>query len=142
MTGQWCPPPPASGQFLDQRRDDALSATFDGDPLAEPLAFFGEPVARFTLRLPGPRTLVSVKLQSVAPDGSSQHVTSGAVNLAAEGETTLELPLLAAAWRFPAGHRVRIAVAAERLAQPVAAGAAGAARDHLRRPAAAARPAA
>ena len=112
MTGQWCPPPPATGQFLDQRRDDALSATFDGEPLAEPLAVLGEPVARFSLRHPGPRTLVSVKLQSVAPDGSSQHVTSAAVNLAVEGETTLELPLMATGWRFAAGHRIRVAVAA------------------------------
>jgi len=111
MTGQWCPPPPASGQFLDQRRDDALSACFDSDPLEAPLAFFGEPVARFSLRHPGPRGLVSVKLQNLAPDGSSQHVTSAAVNLAVDGETTVELPLMAAAWQFPAGHRVRIAIA-------------------------------
>lgn len=111
MTGQWCPPPPASGQFLDQRRDDALSASFDSAPLEAPLAFFGEPVARFSLRHPGPRGLVSVKLQNVAPDGSSQHVTSAAVNLAVDGETTAELSLMAAAWQFPAGHRVRIAIA-------------------------------
>ena len=59
MTGQWCPPPPATGQFLDQRRDDALSATFDSDPLTAPVTVFGEPVVRFDLRHPGPRTLVS-----------------------------------------------------------------------------------
>jgi putative CocE/NonD family hydrolase len=111
MTGQWCPPPPASGQFLDQRRDDALSATFDSDPLAEPLPVLGEPLARFRLRHPGPRALVSVKLQSVAPDGSSQHVTSAAVNLAVAGERDLELPLQATGWRFAAGYRVRVAVA-------------------------------
>src|SRR5204862_4085760 len=33
MTGQWCPPPPHHGQFLDQRRDDARSACFDTPPL-------------------------------------------------------------------------------------------------------------
>ncbi len=111
MTGQWCPPPPHTGQFLDQRRDDALSATFDGEPLAEPVAVFGEPVVRFSLRHPGPRTLVSVKLQSLAPDGSSQHVTSAAVNLEVAGDAELELPLMTTGWRFAAGHRIRVAVA-------------------------------
>jgi hypothetical protein len=111
MTGQWCPPPPATGQFLDQRPDDALSATFDSAPLAEPAAVLGEPVARFRIRHPGPRTLVSVKLQSVAPEGSSQHVTSAAVNMAVEGEADVELPLMAVGWRFAAGHRIRVAVA-------------------------------
>ena len=110
MTGQWCPPPPATGQFLDQRRDDAMSATFDSEPLAEPLTVFGEPVARFTLRHPGPRTLVSVKLQNVAPDGSSQPVTSAAINLEIDGEATLELPLMAIGWQFLAGHRIRVSV--------------------------------
>jgi hypothetical protein len=52
-----------------------------------------------------------VKLQNVAPDGSSQHVTSAAVNLAVTGETGLELPLMATGWRFAAGHRVRLSVA-------------------------------
>ena len=121
MTGQWCPPPPATGQFLDQSRDDALSATFDSEPLAEPVELFGEPVVRLRLRHPGPRTLVSVKLHNVAPDGSSQPVTTAAVNLEVAGEAALELPLMAAGWRFAAGHRIRVAVAVERLAQPVAA---------------------
>ena len=111
MTGQWCPPPPATGQFLDQSRDDALSATFDGEPLTEAVVLFGEPVVRVRLRHPGPRTLVSVKLHNVAPDGSSQPVTTAAVNLELAGETTLELPLMAAGWRFPTGHRIRVAVA-------------------------------
>jgi uncharacterized protein len=111
MTGQWCPPPPATGQFLDQSRDDAQSATFESEPLAEPVAVFGEPVVRLELRHPGPRTLVSAKLQSVAPDGSSQHVTSAAANIEIAGDHALELPLMAAGWRFAAAHRIRVAVA-------------------------------
>ena len=111
MTGQWCPPPPATGQFLDQSRDDAQSAVFDSEPLPAPVELFGEPVVRLRLRHPGPRTLVSAKLQNVAPDGSSQPVTSAAVNIEIEGETALELPLMAAGWRFAAGHRIRVAVA-------------------------------
>ncbi len=111
MTGQWCPPPPSTGQFLDQRRDDAQSAVFDSAPLAEPIAVLGEPVVRLSLRHPGPRTLVSVKLQNIAPDGSSQQVTSAAVNLAVAGTADIELRLMATGWRFEAGHRIRLAVA-------------------------------
>ena len=84
---------------------------FDSEPLAAPVALFGEPVVRLRVRHPGPRTLVSVKLQNVAPDGSSQPVTSAAVNIEVAGETALDLPLMAAGWRFPAGHRIRVAVA-------------------------------
>ena len=111
MTGQWCPPPPDTGQFLDQRRDDAVSATFDSEPLAEPLAVLGTPVARFTIRHPGPRAVVSVKLQNIAPDGTSQPVTSAAINLEVAGEARIELPLMDIGWRFAAGHRIRVAVA-------------------------------
>jgi predicted acyl esterase len=111
MTGQWCPPPPATGQFLDQSRDDAQSAVFQSEPLEAPIALFGEPVVRLRLRHAGPRTLVSAKLQNVAPDGSSQPVTSAAVNIEIAGSRALELPLMAAGWRFPAGHRIRVAVA-------------------------------
>jgi hypothetical protein len=66
---------------------------------------------RLSLRHPGPRTLVSVKLQNVAPDGSSQQVTSAAVNLAVSGAADVELRLMATGWRFQAGHRIRLAVA-------------------------------
>jgi hypothetical protein len=111
MTGQWCPPPPATGQFLDQTRDDAQSAVFDSEPLTAPVELFGEPVVHLRLRHPGPRTLVSVKLHNVAPDGSAQPVTTAAANIEIAGETALELPLLAAGWRFAAGHRIRVAVA-------------------------------
>jgi len=111
MTGQWCPPPPATGQFLDQSRDDAQSAVFESEPLAAPVELFGEPVVRLRLRHPGPRTLVSVKLQNVAPDGASQPVTTAAVKVDIEGDAALELPLMAAGWRFAAGHRIRVAVA-------------------------------
>jgi len=72
---------------------------------------FGEPIVRMRIRHPGPRTVVSVKLHNVAPDGSSQPVTTAAVNIAIAGETSLELPLMAAGWRFAAGHRIRVAVA-------------------------------
>jgi predicted acyl esterase len=110
MTGQWCPPPPAHGQFLDQRRDDARSACFDTAPLTDPAVVLGIPTVRFCVRHPGPAAIVSVKLQDVAPDGSSAPVTRGAA-VVSGGETAVAIELLATGWRFAAGHRIRLAVA-------------------------------
>jgi uncharacterized protein len=111
MTGQWCPPPPHHGQFLDQRRDDARSACFDTPVLTEPVEVAGIPVARFTVRHPGPAAIVSVRLNDLGPDGSSAPVTRAAMLIAPRGETAVELPLLATGWRFAPGSRIRVSVA-------------------------------
>jgi hypothetical protein len=111
MTGQWCPPPPHHGQFLDQRRDDARSACFDTPPLAEPVEVLGIPVARFTVRHPAPGAIVSVRLNDVGPDGSSAPVTRAATLVAPRGETAVEVPMLATGWRFAPGSRIRVSVA-------------------------------
>ncbi len=111
-TGNWCPPPPDSGLFGDQRIDEAKSACFDSEPLSDPVALLGVPRVRFRIAHPGPRALVSVKLNDVAPGGASQPVTRGAVNLACAGEAAVELDLMATGWRLRPGHRIRVAVAA------------------------------
>ncbi len=111
-TGNWCPPPPDSGLFGDQRIDEARSACFDSEPLSDPIAVLGVPRVRFRIAHPGPRAIVSVKLNDVAPGGASQPVTRGAVNVACDGEAAVELDLMATGWRFRPGHRIRVAVAA------------------------------
>ncbi|HEX5557792.1 MAG TPA: CocE/NonD family hydrolase [Gaiellales bacterium] len=111
-TGNWCPPPPDSGLFGDQRADEAASACFESEPLPEAVEVLGAPRVRFRIAHPGPRALVSVKLNDVAPGGASQPVTRGAVNLACDGEAAVELDLMATGWRFRPGHRIRVAVAA------------------------------
>ena len=111
-TGNWCPPPPDGGLFADQRIDEARSACFESEPLAGPVAVLGVPRVRFTIAHPGPRAIVSVKLNDVAPGGESQPVTRGAVNVACDGEAAVQLDLMATGWRFRPGHRIRVAVAA------------------------------
>ncbi len=111
-TGNWCPPPPDSGLFGDQRIDEAASACFESEPLREPVVVVGVPRVRFRIAHQGPRAIVSVKLNDVAPDGASQPVTRGAVNLACAGEAAVELDLMATGWRFRPGHRIRVVVAA------------------------------
>jgi uncharacterized protein len=111
MTGNWCPPPPQHGQFLDQRPDESRSAVFTGEELAEPVVLLGAAVARFTARHQHGRVIAAVKLSDVGPDGSSQYVTRGAVNAEVSGDGELAVPLMATGWRFLRGHRVRISVA-------------------------------
>jgi hypothetical protein len=111
-TGNWCPPPPDSGLFGDQRGDEARSACFETEPLPEPVAVLGPPRVRFRIAHPGPRAIVSVKLNDVAPGGASQPVTRGAANIACDGEASVEVDLMATGWRFRPGHRIRVAVAA------------------------------
>jgi len=110
-TGNWCPPPPQHGQFLDQRADEARSAVFTGDELAGAVGLLGTAVARFSARHRHGRVIAVVKLSDVAPDGRSQFVTRGAVNAEVHGEVELSVPLMATGWRFLPGHRIRVAVA-------------------------------
>ena len=86
-TGNWCPPPPDSGLFGDQRADEAR-APFREPPLAEPVAVLGAARVRLQIAHPGPRAIVSVKLNDVSPAGESQPVTRGAVNVACAGRPT------------------------------------------------------
>jgi hypothetical protein len=111
-TGNWCPPPPDGGLFGDQCADEAKSACFESPPLQEPVSVLGAPRVRLRIDHPGPRALVSVKLNDVSPAGESQPVTRGAINVACAGGADIELDLMATGWRFRPGHRIRIAVAA------------------------------
>jgi putative CocE/NonD family hydrolase len=118
--GNWCPPPPAHGLPADQRPDEARSLVFTSDRLDGALDVLGMPTVRLRVSHPGPAALVSVRLADVAPDGQSQLVTRGVLNLAhrtgsvdpepSEGPVDVEVELQATGWRFRAGHRIRIAV--------------------------------
>jgi putative CocE/NonD family hydrolase len=119
-SGNWCPPPPGHGLPADQRPDEARSAAFTSDPLQEPLDVFGQPRSFLRINHPGPSAIVCVKLSDVSPEGESQLVTSGALNLSHrqeherpepfEGTKDVVVDLQATGWRFLAGHRVRVSI--------------------------------
>ena len=108
----------------DQRPDEALSLVYTSPPLASDLSILGRARAivqvRSTVRVIG----VAVSLSDVAPDGVSCLVAKGMLNATRRasltdpqplvpGETTeLAIDLDATGWRFAAGHRVRLAIAA------------------------------
>jgi uncharacterized protein len=106
----------------DQRADDAVSLTWDFEPLAEPLEILGHPQVVLELEVDRPQALVAVRLCDVAPDGASLLVTRGVLNLthreSHERPEPLEpgrsyeiaVPLDVIAHSFAAGHQLRVAV--------------------------------
>jgi hypothetical protein len=115
---------PGWGMPDDQRLDEGLSLVYSSDPLSDDLELIGAPIARLSLSSTAPMAFVSVKLCDVAPDGTSVLVTKGVLNLThrnsheqpeplTPGEIYgIRVPMLAAAYRFLAGHRLRLMIAA------------------------------
>jgi hypothetical protein len=111
------------GQPLDQRSDDALSLTYDWEPLDAELAILGHPTLRLTVVPSAPVQYLSARLCDVFPDGTSALVSRGVLNLThREGHdrpraldpgvaTPIELELEVTSWTFDAGHRIRLALA-------------------------------
>lgn len=107
---------------VDQRADDALSACFDTVPIRQPLDIVGAPQIRLTVAADRPQANVCVRLCDVHPDGASELVSWGILNLChhESRETpraiqpgaaiSVSLTLDQCAYRIPAGHRLRIAV--------------------------------
>lgn len=121
-TGEYFPADSGPELPGDQRGDDALSTCFDTVPLRNPVDIVGAP--RLTLRLSAdrPQASVVVRLCAVHPDGASELITWGALNLCQRnsrefpetlipGEPiTVEVALDQCAFRLPAGHRLRVAL--------------------------------
>lgn len=106
----------------DQRDDDALSACFDSEPLADRLEALGAPELVLALASNRPAAFVAARLCDVAPDGSVTRVTYGLANLTHREDHATSQPILPGerfearvrlndfAHAFPAGHRVRVAL--------------------------------
>ena len=123
--GVWCPYGLGGSSPdlpVDQREDDAGSLCLDGAPLAGRLEILGAPVVALRLSIDAPQGMVAVRLNDVAPDGTSARVTYGMLNLSVrEGperarpmipgeEVEVRIRLNDCAHAFPAGHRIRIAL--------------------------------
>ncbi|HYX79473.1 MAG TPA: CocE/NonD family hydrolase [Actinomycetota bacterium] len=111
------------GQPQDQRPDEAYSLVYDWEPLEDELEILGHPVLHATVRSSAEVASLSAKLCDVHPDGTSQLVTRGLLNLThrnsreaptplTPGEpTTVTIELEVTSWVFEAGHRVRLDLA-------------------------------
>ena len=111
------------GGPLDQRPDDARSLVYTGAPLAEPVLVAGTPLVDLWVAADRPVAQVAVRLEAVAPDGTSALLARGLLNLTrrtsfADPEPVVPgdvmavtIPLTATGARVPIGHRLRVAVA-------------------------------
>ncbi len=123
--GTWCPyglGGKSSDLAIDQGEDDGRSIAFDSAPIESPLAILGAPEAALTVVVDRPLAFLAVRLMDVAPDGTANRVSYGLLNLThRDGHEraapivpgrpmTVRVRLNDVAHRFPAGHRVRVAV--------------------------------
>lgn len=106
----------------DQRDDDGRSLCFDSTPLETRLEFVGAPVLELDVSADQPIATLVARLCDVAPDGASRRVSFGALNLVhrdgVDRAALVEpgrryrvcLTLYDAAYAFPRGHRIRLAL--------------------------------
>jgi hypothetical protein len=114
---------PPNGLSRDLRPDDALVPTYTSEPLEAPLDILGRPTAILTIEASAPVATAVVRLSDVAPDGTTSQVTAGMLNLTHRDShiepapldpgtaCEVRVPMRATAYRFLAGHRIRLSVA-------------------------------
>ncbi len=122
---EWCPYGigiVAAESAPNQIEDDAGSLCFDTGPLTTDLKLLGE--CRLTLRIAAdkPQAQVAVRLNTVAPDGTSALVTFALLNLSHRAGSENPAPLSPGQFEtvtivlkpvgevLPAGHRLRLAI--------------------------------
>ncbi len=120
--GEWCAFGVDGEMPTDQRPDDGGSLVFDSDPLEEGFEILGAPVVELDVRADRPVAMLAVRLCDIAPDGSSLRVSYGLLNLCHRDGHEFPAALEPHAWyrvkiklndiahRFPAGHRLRVAL--------------------------------
>jgi predicted acyl esterase len=106
----------------EQSPDDSRSLVFDSAPLTQALDVVGNPLLRIRVSVDVPIGHLAVRLEEVAPDGSSWMLTAGLLNLShrqsSEHPTPLvpgqavdiEIPLVFMSKRVAAGRRLRVAL--------------------------------
>ena len=123
--GSWCPYGLGGASpdlALDQREDDGRSLAFETTPLEARLEILGAPVVRLKIKGDRPNGVLALRLSDVAPDGKSQRVSFGLLNLTHRQGHEHPAPMVPGEWTevsvqlndiahgFPAGHRLRLAV--------------------------------
>ncbi|MDQ6796121.1 MAG: CocE/NonD family hydrolase [Chloroflexota bacterium] len=119
----WGAGSPPNGLARDLRPDEALGPTYTSAPLTEGLHILGFPQLVARVEASAPVATLVARLADVAPDGTSEQVAAGVLNLTHRGshENPVELepgrayeirlPLRASGYRFLPGHRIRLSLA-------------------------------
>ena len=120
--GSWCPFGAGPDGADDQQEDDARSVMFDTPPLDAAVETLGAPILELELASDRPQAVLIARLCDVHPDGASLRVSFGVLNLAHRNSheapeplvpgqrMTIRLQLNDAGFRFPPGHRIRLAL--------------------------------
>ena len=110
------------GLPLDQSDDDALSLTFETAPLEEDVVLYGLASAQIVVKARSPLGQVVLRLNDVAPDGTSARVGMCARNIILDDtldassipdmldHCTLDIPFHTNAYAFRRDHRIRLSV--------------------------------
>ncbi len=122
FAGKWCSYAEVTDLPSDQREEDGGALVFDSRPLSEPLEILGCPEAELTLSADKHIAQVAVRLSDVGVDNTVTRVTYGLLNLTHRDSDenpeelepgkryTVRVKLNYIAQRFPAGHRLRVAI--------------------------------
>ena len=114
---------PPNGLAGDLRLEADAGPAYTSDALGEPLDVLGVPVAVLHVASAQPVAHLVVRLGDVAPDGAVEQVSEGILNLTHRDSHAhpeplepgrfheVRVPLRAAGYRFPAGHRLQLSVA-------------------------------
>jgi predicted acyl esterase len=120
--GDWCGFGAEGEAPMDQRADDGRSLIFDSPAFTSDTEILGAPKVVLRLSASAAQAVLAVRLNDIAPDGTSTLVTYGVLNLShrdsheypqpLEPGKTVEarLALNDIAHRFPAGHQLRLAI--------------------------------
>ena len=106
----------------DQRSDDGASLVFDSPTLEEPIDIWGDPQFEAVISSNRPTGNLILRLCDVGPDGASERVSFGVLNLCHHSgnehpqpvplnePVSIRIRLDHVAHRFPRGHRLRLAL--------------------------------
>jgi hypothetical protein len=120
--GEYCPIWLGPEAPIDQRLDDGGSLVFDTPPLTADLEILGAPELRLVVASNRPQANLAARLCDVHPGGESTRVTYGVLNLCHRDSHARPSPLKPGtayklrlamdhvAYRFPRGHRIRVAL--------------------------------
>lgn len=113
---------PPNGLAADLRLEDGNDLVYTSAPLDEPVDVLGVPLAVVHVSSSGPVAHLVARLADVAPDGATEQVSEGILNLTHRDSHVepsplepmrryeVRVPLRVAGYRFPAGHRIQLRV--------------------------------
>jgi putative CocE/NonD family hydrolase len=122
FAGKWCSYSATPDLPHDQREEDGGALVFESPPLEDAVDLLGSPVVELTLASDRPVAMLAVRLSDTAPDDKAARVTYGLLNLTHRNghehpealtpgqEVRVRVQLNDIAYRFPAGHRLRLAI--------------------------------